>query len=154
MRLCLFAFRVAVLAAVPWMSACGGGDTGSDAAPTMTTVNVALADFTITPDQTTVPAGLVTFVATNNGSMIHEMVVARTDLAPGALPTMADGSVDEAMLDSPGEVSELDPAGTGMVTLDLAAGSYVLFCNVVMDNPPAAPVSHYALGMYLAFTVQ
>jgi uncharacterized cupredoxin-like copper-binding protein len=149
-----------VLSVASALAGCGGGGgvtdsaVGTDAAPVMTTVNVDLAEFMVTPDVAVAPAGLVTFIATNNGTMIHEMVVVKTDLAPDALPTLADGSVDEAALDSPGEISEFDPGMTSMVTLDLAAGNYVLFCNVVLDVPPNPPMSHYALGMYTGFTVQ
>ena len=55
------------------------------------------------------PAGEVTFNVTNKGPEdVHEFVVFETDLAPDALPTVADGSVDEE-----GEGVELDRRDRG-----------------------------------------
>lgn len=130
------------------LAACGGGggsDAGSDAPVLGTTVEVGMADYEFTLSRASVPAGTVTFHATNmSATMVHEMVIAATDLDPGALPTDAAGAVDEAMVESPGEIAETDPGADGTLTLDLAAGNYVLFCNV--EN-------HYSRGMRIAFTV-
>ena len=54
-------------------------------------------------------AGDVTFNATNTGpDDVHEFVVFLTDLAPDALPTNEDGSVDEEGegLELQGEIEE------------------------------------------------
>jgi len=54
-------------------------------------------EFAVIPDTTSAPAGEVTFTVTNAGpDDVHEFVVVKTDLAPEALPTESNGSVDEA----------------------------------------------------------
>lgn len=120
----------------------GPPDTNTDTNPT--TLTLTMADFTITPSATTIPAGPVLVTGINNGTHIHEAVFARTTLQPNMLPTMADGTVDESMLESPGEISETPAGSTHMALIDLPAGNYVIFCNV-MD--------HYMRGMYTTITV-
>jgi hypothetical protein len=61
-----------------------------------TTVDVTVQEFAVIPAESSAPAGDVTFDVTNEGpDDVHEFVVFKTDLAPDALPTVADGSVDE-----------------------------------------------------------
>lgn len=105
----------------------------------------ATASMGITVDAATVPAGEVTFRVTNESmNMIHEMVVVPLS-ADGTLPYDATAMmVDEDGAGAIGEVSELDPGATGTVTLHLAAGTYVLICNVP---------GHYAGGMWTTITV-
>ncbi len=117
---------------------------GGDAAVRGTAVDVTMADYMFTLSRSSVPAGTVTFTATNNGTHPHEMVIVQTDLPPAMLPTAMDGSVDEEMLDVADEIEEIEPGSSDTLTLDLDAGTYVLFCNV--DD-------HYSRGMYIAFTV-
>ena len=94
-------------------------------------------------------AGHHTFAYTNKGSIPHELLVFRTDLAGNALPVKADGSVDEESpllhkvadsgnQTSPGR-SESVPA-----TKTLAPGHYVAACNLP---------GHYQRGMWLDVTV-
>jgi hypothetical protein len=60
------------------------------------TVDVTLQEFAERPEQDPAPAGDITFNVGNVGPQdTHEFVVFKTDLATGALPTAADGSVDE-----------------------------------------------------------
>lgn len=99
--------------------------------------------------------GSVTFDATNAGpDAEHELVVIRTDLAPDALPTKEDASVDEEGqgLEVMGEIPEFQPGQSGEITLDLPAGSYVLICNLVTEENGQLE-SHYGFGMRTAFTV-
>ena len=108
------------------------------------------------PAQDSVPAGSVTFRATNEGPEDHhELVVIQTDLAPDALPTAEDGSADEAGegIEVIGEIEEFDVGGTQTGTFDLQAGNYVLICNVVEEHEGEVE-AHYKLGMRAAFTVQ
>jgi hypothetical protein len=81
-------------------------------------------------------------------------VVIHTDLAPDALPTADDGSVDEAGegIEVIGEIEEFAPGESQTGTFDLAAGSYVLICNVVEEEEGEVE-AHYHLGMHAAFTV-
>ena len=140
------------------LAACnGGGGSDGDGGDGGTTVNVLLQEWTVVPDVESAPAGKVTFAAINAGSIPHTFFVAKTDLAPDALPTDDEGVVDAegegiAFID---ELTEIEPTGSDEVTLDLAAGKYVLFCNL----PPEETLhgghpSHYAQGMSAAFTVE
>jgi uncharacterized cupredoxin-like copper-binding protein len=100
-----------------------------------------------------VESGKVTFKATNMGpDDNHELVVIKTDLDPGSLPTKKNGSVDEAGagIEVIGEIEEFAPGQTEEKTLTLAAGKYVLICNVFDEEEQEA---HYAQGMRTAFTV-
>ncbi|HZA20748.1 MAG TPA: hypothetical protein VE889_07850, partial [Actinomycetota bacterium] len=58
-------------------------------------VSATLADFSITLDSDSAPAGEVTFDVTNDAAQTHEFVVFQTDLAEDQLPTDDSGLVDE-----------------------------------------------------------
>ena len=113
-----------------------------------TPVHVLLDDFRVRRDTAAVPAGMVRFQLLNNGPSTHEFIVVRTDRAPDKLPLQPDGlTVDE---EGPGvaavdEAEGLDIADRRTLTLGLAAGHYVLFCNME---------GHYLGGMHAAFTVR
>lgn len=116
-------------------------------------IDVTLSEFTVIPTPAVGIAGEVTFNVTNRGALVHEFVVTKSDLPPGGLPTLEDGSVDEAQIDVAGEVEELERDGSGELRLDMGAGSYVLFCNVVDPPAPGQVQSHYRRGMRTTFTV-
>ena len=61
------------------------------------------------------------------------MVVVKTDLEPGALPTNSDGSINEEGegVTAVGEVEDVAIGGSATLTLDLEPGKYVLLCNIV-----------------------
>jgi uncharacterized cupredoxin-like copper-binding protein len=146
---CVLAF---VLLALP---ACGdddgGGSTGASGGAT--TVDVTLQEFAVIPGAASAPAGSITFNATNMGPEDdHELVVIRTDLAPDALPTQANGAVEEEGegVEAIDEIEEFPPGETQSLTVDLAAGNYVLICNVYTESEQE---SHYQEGMRVAFTV-
>ena len=102
---------------------------------------------------TTVRAGNVSFVARNQGSLAHELIVLPLSSAgPGARAVDANGKVDESQ--SLGEASRpcasgagngLPPGSTGWVTVALPAGRYELVCNDPL---------HYSAGMFDVLTVQ
>jgi uncharacterized cupredoxin-like copper-binding protein len=98
-------------------------------------------EFSLIPAPTSVPAGKVTFVVTNRGSMVHEMVVVPAPNGAAALK-QPDGSASEA--GSKGEVADLAAGATGRLTVTLPAGKYALLCNLP---------GHFAGGMYADFTV-
>jgi uncharacterized cupredoxin-like copper-binding protein len=129
-------------------------EAGASAAPGGTTVNVTLLEWAVVPDTASVAAGEVTFAVINEGPAdVHEFVIIRTDLDPGALPTDATGAVDEAgggieVLD---KIEDIAVGETQEVTVELAAGSYVLICNIYDADMGHV---HYALGMRTAFTVE
>src|SRR5262245_23884659 len=106
------------------------------------TVKVALApggDPTkLRPSVGSVKAGQVTFLVHNYGNIPHksygivdaptghELVVLRTNLAPGKLKTNKDGDAIET--GRVGKPVALDPGKSGSITLSLRPGKYVLLC--------------------------
>lgn len=128
----------------------GGGLTVATTAPagTATTVNVVLGDtaglkgkMTMVVSPATAPAGKVTFVVKNNGTIKHEFVVLDLDTAFDKLP-IADNEVNEDA--NIGEIGDIAAGETKSLDLDLEAGAYVLVCNIAQ---------HYGLGMRAPFAV-
>jgi hypothetical protein len=127
------------------MSSCGDDEE---------TVQITLQEFAVSADPASVPAGSVTFEATNDGpDDVHEFVVIATDLGITELPTLEDGSVDESGegLEVIGEIEDIPVGETQSVTLDLEAGPYVLICNIYDADEDEA---HYQEGMRTSFTVE
>jgi uncharacterized cupredoxin-like copper-binding protein len=150
-----------LFSAVALVAACGGGDdedntsSGSGGAATSTaatggggaatTVKATLSEFKIDLDKTSAQAGKVTFDAQNKGAIAHELIAVKTDLAPDKLPVTSEGTVDMSKVQSAGDIAQFDAGKTADGTFTLAAGKYVIICNVP---------SHYQAGMHTAFTVQ
>jgi uncharacterized cupredoxin-like copper-binding protein len=119
-----------------------------------TTIAVTLQEWSVLPAESSAPAGDITFTVTNSGpDDVHEFVVLRTDLDPGALPTAADGSVDETGegIEVINEIEDIAVGATMDVTVTLDAGNYVLLCNIYTAEEDEA---HYEMGMRTAFTVE
>jgi len=119
-----------------FLSGCGGGGG----------VGVTLADFSVTPDESSADAGDVTFDVTNDADQTHEFVVFKTDLPEGDLPTNDEGDVDEEGegLEVVDEIEDIEGGSTESLTVNLDAGSYVLLCNLP---------GHYRQGMHAGFSV-
>jgi uncharacterized cupredoxin-like copper-binding protein len=100
----------------------------------------------IRADQTTAKAGTVVFDVTNwSRSVVHEMVVVAVDSPDAPLPYDYNRwRVPEEQTKVIGESGELSPNASHSVSLNLAAGSYLLICNVA---------GHFAAGMETPFTV-
>lgn len=111
-----------------------------------TEVSVDLQEWSVTPDPTSAPADGVSFTIENTGSIEHELVVIKTELAPDELPT-AEAEVEEDApdLEVSGKIEAVDAGSSDSDTFQLDAGSYVLICNI-----PA----HYEQGMRAAFDVR
>jgi hypothetical protein len=111
---------------------------------------LTLTEYQITPALQYIAKGKSKFVAQNTGTVKHEVVVVRgTD--PSTLPTKPDGSVDEDHIPKNAKVGETGNVKVGKTkskTLKLAAGSYILFCNIIDTQPDGSQVSHFAKGMY------
>jgi uncharacterized cupredoxin-like copper-binding protein len=132
------------LTAAAFTAACGGGGTTSTGGATAT-LTATLKDTTIQLDQPSAASGTVTFKVVNAGSVVHSLILLKTDVPH-----------DKLALD-PKDASKVDPAGllreTGQIpvgqtkefSVKLAPGNYVLVCN-----EPA----HYQIGMHLGFTVK
>ncbi len=108
----------------------------------------------LTVDTATVPHGSISFVATNAGSINHELLVLPLPdkQIVGTRSLLGDGRVDErASLGEasnscgPGAGDGIAPGDSSWLTLSLAPGRYELICNLP---------GHYAAGMYTQLTVQ
>lgn len=116
-------------------------------------IAVTLQEWAVVPTSTTTAAGEVTFQVTNTGpDDVHEFVVLRTDLEPGALPTDATGAVTEAGagIEVIGEIEDIAVGDSQDLTVALQAGRYVLLCNIYDETEKEA---HYMMGMRTRFEV-
>ncbi len=158
--------RVAFVVLAVLVVACGGDDDIEPASPAYpttegsfgairspagsvaSTVEIVLAEWAVKLRAGTVAAGEVTFKVSNAGTVPHELVIVRTNLATEALPVsrpVASGTVDKSLVAVVGRVDRVGSGGeTREGTFALATGSYVLICDM-----PA----HYELGMRVAFRV-
>ena len=127
-----------------------------------TSVHARLQEFSIAPKASEVKAGTVTFVATNRGSITHELVVVRAPsvaslpivTAPGG--ARAVGAVDEeaiAETDKAGETGDIAPGKSVTKRLKLTPGSYVIFCNIDNKAPDGTVTNHFQSGMSATLTV-
>ena len=111
--------------------------------PSDVQLTVTLKDYSVTLSSATVKAGTVKIGVQNNGAMAHQFDLIKTDLAADKLPI--DQSSAKAKEDA--LVKQVLNIGIGkiaVVTADLAAGHYVILCNVA---------GHYQLGMRADLTV-
>ncbi len=112
------------------------------------TIEVGLIDpnWAVTASPAAVPAGDLTLTVENQGSLIHNLRVIRTDLAADQLPLDSTGfAVDEDNLNVVLSVAELSSGQSEDSDVTLEAGGYVLICNVP---------GHYDSGMRIALTVE
>lgn len=142
-------------------SASGGGTT----VPTTSgpTIQVTVSDKTgiggpmtmvVTP--ATAPAGDVTFVVKNTGTIDHEMIVLKTSVAYDKIPVTDAGDPPAPAASGADKVSEennvgetgdpnLKPGVTRTFTIkNMTAGQYALVCNIA---------DHYSKGMRAPFTI-
>src|SRR5204863_449726 len=98
------------------------------------------------------PAGPVSFLITNDGTVDHEMVVLKTDQPADSFPiTGFEGEPnrfdeDAKGLTNVGETGDpaMKPGTSKMLTIDMAEGHYAIVCNLN---------GHYASGMHQDFWV-
>lgn len=115
----------------------------SDAIPADVEVAVHMKDYKVELSVTTVKAGTVRFGIKNEGATEHSFELIKTDLPFDQLPKTADAKANEDGLVK--QVKSLPVGKVSVVTADLAAGKYVIICNIA---------GHYQLGMRAALTVQ
>lgn len=137
--------RVVVLMTLGTLAlvSCSGDDSGPP--------SVELTEFSVSVTPATADSGEITFSVENVGGLTHEFVIVKTDLDDADLPTVEDGSVDEAGegIEPVNEIEDIVADSSEELTVDLDAGNYVLFCNIV----EGAQV-HYQEGMHTSFTVE
>ena len=155
-------------ACAPPNSPLAGGDGGVSVTPpagatSAAPVDVALTDskgldgpMGVTSFANSAPAGDVTLTVKNLGTVDHELIVLKTDVAFDQLPVVDGGDPPAAVASGADKVDEAAKAGeTGDPNLKpgesrtftlkgLGAGKYVFVCNIA---------KHYGLGMRAAFTV-
>lgn len=122
------------------LASCGGSGSGDGPGGDVT---VTLKDFSLTVEPGTFAAGDVTFGIQNDGPSAHEFVIFRSDEEPGKLP-VDNGLIPEDQVDLVDEAEDIAPGTNTTLSVNLAAGSYVLVCNLS---------AHYEAGMYAGFTV-
>lgn len=159
MRIKSLAIAAIVILAAPVAAGCGGdndeGDGGEAATPKPTATQTAtqpaaagraltirMTEFAFDPKDTSAKAGTVTISAPNDGKVVHELVLLKTDEDPAALPKKGD-EVDEST--SVGEIADVEPGSTKKAKFKLAPGKYAMVC--------ALP-GHYEGGMYGSLTVE
>jgi uncharacterized cupredoxin-like copper-binding protein len=106
----------------------------------------SLSEFKILLDQAKFQAGQVSIKVSNQGAIVHEFVIVKTDLAADKLPTAADGGVDEesSAITRITEAEDINTGTNSSLEASLQAGRYVVFCNLP---------GHYAGGMRAGFEV-
>ena len=97
--------------------------------------------------QSTIRAGTVNLETANFGTIQHELLVFKSDLAPSAYPVDKTGHIIE---DGPGislvsDGDNIDPGKTQTRTVDLTQpGTYLFVCNIP---------GHFKAGMFSVVTV-
>ncbi len=115
-----------------------------------TAVAVTIEEWAVRPATDSIPAGNVTFGVTNAGPRYgHEFLVVKTDLDPAALPIRSNGVLreSEAGIEVVDEIG-IEVGATRELIATLAAGKYVLLCNIYDDAG-----SHLSQGMLTVLTV-
>ena len=122
-------FALAVLA-----SACS---QGMEPLPADVNVTVDLKEYAITLSVSSIKAGTIKFGIRNNGTMVHDFDVYKTDLPLDKLPV--DGGSAKVKMDGlVKQMINISANRSTTTTADLSAGRYVIICNVA---------GHYQLGM-------
>lgn len=118
------------------------------AASSGTSIGISLKEYSVGVSATTLTPGIKTLQITNDGTIPHELLAFRSDLAPSAYPIdPATGDISE---DGPGisKVSDgdnLDPNGNQVRSIDLSQpGTYTFICNLR---------GHFKAGMVTTITV-
>ena len=114
------------------------------------------APMTLVADKSTVPAGKVSFVIKNTGTIEHELVALKLTGSEkwNTLPVTDAGDPPAPVTTGANKVSEandvadtgtnLKPGETRTLVATLPAGNYALVCNIA---------AHYGLGMRAPLTV-
>jgi uncharacterized cupredoxin-like copper-binding protein len=132
-----------------------GGSNGA----TPGVVGVTLAEGSLKPAVSSVRPGRVTFDTRNTGRLEHELLVVKTDLAPGKLPLGLEGPAvtlaGEVVLGVPhthgtheakrAASRHVQPGSARRETVVLEPGKYVLLCSLP---------GHYESGQRAALTVR
>ena len=123
---------------------------------TLSDTNGAAGPMSLTVSPNSAPAGDVTFVVKNTGTIDHEAVVLKTNIPYDKIPITDAGDPPAPVKTGANKVSEdtnigetgdpnLKPGDTRTFTIKhMTAGNYVIVCNLA---------GHYGSGMRAPFTV-
>ncbi|MEZ4503298.1 MAG: cupredoxin domain-containing protein [Dehalococcoidia bacterium] len=118
----------------------GEGSAAVDPSAATASIDVALAEWSVTPSAPSVEAGTVRFVAHNESeTMTHELAI------------LAIGENGERF--EIAEVEGLEPGQSGEVVATLEPGTYQLAC-LIAPGEAGSTEDHYASGMHTEFTVE
>lgn len=106
-------------------------------------VTVTMKEWATKPSPPTARAGKVTFAVKNNGHLLHEFIVVKTNLPANKLPVKGT-TANLSKVKVEGKVPSFKPGQRRTLSLTLPKGHYVLLCNL-----PA----HYKSGQYASFSV-
>lgn len=141
--ICVAAGLAACAGAAVAAGGCGGSASAASGSRS-SDVTVQEHDFQIAAPHR-LSAGRHTFTVINAGSTYHEFIIA--PLSGGSLPLRRDGlTVSEEAVEAQ-EPGHLEPGAAGAarrLTVNLAPGRYVLFCNLE---------GHYMGGMHSELVV-
>ena len=91
------------------LAACGGGgDNAPDAASADSTISVSAGDMFFEPDQLSTDAGTIAIELTNDGAILHNLVVESSGT----------------------KVAEAEAGATDTGTIELDPGTYTFYCDV------------------------
>ena len=112
------------------------------------TLAVSLREFSIGASSTTVTPGIKTLQITNTGTIQHELLVFRSDLAPSSYPidpSTGDINEDASGITKVSDGDNIDPGGSQSRAVDVSQpGTYTFICNLP---------GHFRSGMVATFTV-
>ena len=123
-----------------------GADSNDGANATSNNITGTLHEWAVEVDATTAAAGDVTFTVTNEGTIGHEFLVVKTDIAVGGIPLDGDHFAEPTDgIEVINEIGEFAKGTTETLTVNLTPGTYQLVCNLP---------DHYEAGMSISFKVE
>ncbi len=141
MRVFIKSVSLAVLVAVTF-AGCGEDEMSSK---TSNDVGGKVKEWSVTLDASSANAGEVTFTVKNDGSIGHEFLIVKTDLALGEIPLDGDHFAEPTDgIEVIDEIGEFAKGTTETLVVTLEPGKYQIVCNLP---------DHYSNGMSAAFTV-
>lgn len=145
-----FDFKALVMVGAVGVAVAGCGSSAASpsapaaSAPAAGSISVTLSEWAVTPATRSASAGEITFVVSNSGAQVHEFVVVKTDLKGDTIPVV-NNKIDESSLTPVDEIEDIAIGSSPTLKVTLAAGHYVLLCNIE---------THYGLGMHADFDVK
>jgi uncharacterized cupredoxin-like copper-binding protein len=121
-------------------------DGGGEAAAETTNISGSVEEWSVSVEAASAPAGDVAFTIENAGTIGHEFLIVKTDIAPGEIPL--DGEIfpeDAEGIEVIDEIGEFPADTTETLNVTLDAGTYQLVCNLP---------GHYNSGMFTGFEVE